>query len=349
MVISEKSLNLFVQAVFISILSIACNIGDRQDSSQQAHPHNENLSIEIYDSTFTLLNRSDSIEILTEGFTWSEGPLWLESQQMLIFSDVPHNVIYSWSEKEGLQKYLTPSGYTSEDRTNSTEPGSNGLLLDSAGNLVICQHGDRRVARMDAPLTEPAARFSTLAGTYQGSRLNSPNDAALYKDGSIYFTDPPYGLRDKDEDPHKELPHNGVYRILPDGELILVVDSLTRPNGIAFSPDHKYLYVAQSDPERAIWMKYELDTAGAVVSGEVLFDATSMTKTEKGFPDGLKVHPSGYIFATGPGGVLVFSPAGNLVGTIRTGQATANCAFDSDFRYLYMTADAFLMRIRIHS
>ena len=303
--------------------------------------------IEIYDDSFTLLSVEDELEVLADGFTWSEGPLWLPDQNMLIFSDVPENKVYSWSKDSGLDEYLNPSGFTGES-TRSPETGANGLTLDRQGKLIMCQHGDRRVARMNASLDKPMSLFGTIADRYEGRRFNSPNDLAVFKDGSIYFTDPPYGLKDQDDDIEKEQPHNGVYRIKQNGKVVLLDDQLTRPNGLAFSPDYSKLYVAQSDPDRAIWMAYDLDDKGNVTDSKLFYDATENTREEVGLPDGLKVHPSGYIFATGPGGVLVFSAAGDLVAKIKTGQATANCAFESNHRFLYMTADSYLMRVPIH-
>ena len=227
------------------------------------------------------------------------------------------------------------------------EPGSNGLLLNPDGKLVLCQHGDRRMAMMDAPVSEPEAKFTTLADSYNGKKLNSPNDAVFHKNGDLYFTDPPYGLEQNENDPAKELDFQGVYKLDKNGKVTLLTKELTRPNGIAFSPDYKKLYVANSDPQKALWMVYDLDKDGLLKNGKVFFDATSKTANQKGLPDGMKVHPDGWVFATGPGGVLIFDPDGTHIGTIMTGQATSNCAFNEDFSQLYMTADDFLMRIKL--
>ena len=290
-----------------------------------------------------LVSPDAQLEVLGEGYKWSEGPLWLPSLDLLIFSDVPENKIYYWKEGEGVQLYLQPSGYTGDE--SPTREGSNGLLLDPEGRLVLCQHGDRRVARMEAPLDEPAADFSTIVDRYEGKRFNSPNDLVYDSRGNLYFTDPPYGLPQQAEDPERELDHHGVYRLGADGQLTLLTDELSRPNGIALSPDEKTLYVANSDPERAIWMAYDLSAEGQISNGRVLFDATERVPDEPGLPDGLKVDKEGYLFATGPGGVFVFKPDGMHLGTIRTGRATANCAFNADQTALYMTADDRLMRI----
>ncbi|PHN08345.1 SMP-30/gluconolactonase/LRE family protein [Flavilitoribacter nigricans] len=287
------------------------------------------------------------IEILAEGFEWSEGPLWLEDQQMVIFSDIPNNRINSW--KPGDQQaavYLEPSGYTGETGRGG-ELGCNGLLLDPEGKLVLCQHGDRRIARMDALLDAPKSEFTTLADNWQGKKLNSPNDAAYHANGSLYFTDPPYGLEKRMDDPGKEIDFQGVYRIDPSGKLHLLTDEITRPNGIGFSPDGKTAYVASSDPDKAIWMAFDVNDAGDFENGRIFYDVTDQVGQAPGLPDGLKVHSNGHIFATGPGGVYIFSPEGEKLGLIRTGEATANCAFDTDEKTLYMTADMYLLRVEL--
>lgn len=286
------------------------------------------------------------VEVLADGFDWTEGPLWLPGENKLIFSDIPSNSIFEWTENGGVKLYLKPSGYTGEEQRGG-EAGSNGLLLSPGGDLVLCQHGDRRVAQMAAPLTSPKPEFITLAGSYNGKKLNSPNDAVFHKNGDVYFTDPPYGLEKNVDDSKKELGFQGVFKVDKLGNIVLLTNELSRPNGIAFSPDYKKLYVANSDPSQAIWMVYELDEKGLIKNGKVFFDATDQTKNLKGLPDGLKVHPNGWIFATGPGGVLVFTPGGEHLGTIITGEATANCAFNADFTELYMTADDYLLRVKL--
>lgn len=289
-----------------------------------------------------LIPAEAKIEILASGFTWSEGPLWLPEQKLLIFSDVPENTIYSWSESAGLNPYLKPSGFSGDSTLH--KEGSNGLLLDEKGQLILCQHGNRQLARMTAPLSSQKPVYEAITDAFQNKKYNSPNDAALSKTGNYYFTDPPYGLK---EDDVKELDFQGVYRVSATGEVTLLIDSLTRPNGIALSPDQQTLYVAVSDPNAAKYYAYSLDSTGNITSGKVLLDVTELGKTRKGSPDGLKVHSSGNLFATGPGGVLVISPEGELLGTILTGQSTANCGFNDDENVLYMTAHMHLMRIKL--
>ena len=286
-------------------------------------------------------------EILAGGFSWSEGPLWLPDQEMLIFSDIPENSIYSWSEKEGLKLYLKPSGYTGT-LPRGGETGSNGLLLDGEGRLVLCQHGDRRMAAMDAPLDHPAPEFLTLADRWQGKRFNSPNDAVISKSGILYFTDPAYGLELRYKDPQRELDFTGVFMRTTDGMVTLLSDSLSAPNGIGLSPDQARLYVANSGGGSGfIWMEYVLDDSGLPVSGHIFSDGNAARDSLKGAPDGLAVRSDGMIFATGPGGVWVFQPDWKHLGIIRTGQATSNCTLDAEEQYLYMTADDYLMRIRL--
>jgi gluconolactonase len=285
------------------------------------------------------------MEILAGGFDWTEGPLWIKDGGYLLFSVIPPNKVCKWKEGEGVTIYLKPSGLTGPKDLRA-EPGSNGLILDPQGRLVLCQHGDRRVAMMDAPLGSPAAKFTTLAGKYENKKLNSPNDAAYHSSGALYFTDPPYGLARRMEDPTKELDFQGVYRLGTDGKLTLLTKEVTRPNGIAFSPDEKKLYVASSDPDKAIWMVYDVQGDGSLKNGHVFADFTKDVGNVKGLPDGLKVDVNGNVFATGPGGVLVFAPDGTHLGTLATGQATSNCAWGDDGSTLYITADQYIVRIK---
>lgn len=287
-----------------------------------------------------LISRDASIEILAEGFDWSEGPLWSTRGEYVIFSDVPRNVVWRWREFEPLTEYLKPSGFTG-DTGRGGEPGSNGLTYDSEGRLILCQHGDRQVARM-----RTRGRFTPLATNYQGKRFNSPNDLAFRSNGDLYFTDPPYGLEKGMNDPAKELSMQGVFRVARRGQVTLIISDLTRPNGIAFSPDEKILYVAVSDPEKAHYMAYDVQSDGTVTGGRIHFDATPMVAGRKGLPDGIKVDRQGNLWGTGPGGVLILSPEGRHLGTLATGQATANCAWGNDGSVLYITADSYLCRVR---
>ena len=286
-------------------------------------------------------------EILAEGFEWSEGPLWLPEQEKVIFSDIPNNSIFEWSEKEGLRLYLKPSGYT-DTISRGGETGSNGLILDRNGQLVLCQHGDRRMARMMAPLDAPAAIFETIAGSWEGKRFNSPNDAVFSSKGKLYITDPAYGMELRYKDPRREMDFTGVFLITPGGEVSLLTDQLTAPNGIGFSPDESSLYVANSGGNSgSIWMEYKVAEDGSLQNEKLFYDARPASDSLRGGPDGLVVRNDGIIFATGPGGVWILTPEGKHLGIIRTGQATSNCTLDARNQYLYMTADMYLMRIRL--
>jgi len=291
-----------------------------------------------------ILSREATIEIIAEGFEWSEGPLWIEDKKMLLFSDVPQNKIYQWTEQDGLKEYLSPSGFTGSN-TTSREPGSNGLLLDDNGRLVLCQHGDRRLAVMSTTVDQPASQFTTIADRYDTMRFNSPNDAAFFND-RFYFTDPPYGLGKQMDDPEKETPFQGVYCVLPDGQVKLLIDSLTRPNGIAVGKDGRYLLVANSDPEKATWYRYELE-GDSVKEGKVFYDATPLTASQKGLPDGLKIDSNGNVFASGPGGVWIFNAEGKVLGKIILPEAASNTALSGDEKTLFVTNDMYVLRIKM--
>lgn len=304
--------------------------------------------VERWDAALDVIIGPDAtIDIIAKGFEWSEGPVWSSTQEELLFSDVPTNTVFAWREGEGLREYLRPSGFTGP-ATDSREPGSNGLLINRAGKLILCQHGNRAVAVMNAPLDSPASDFLELASHYEGKRFNSPNDVAEDRQGNYYFTDPPYGLAAQDQDPAKELSVNGVYRIDGRGTVTLLVDSLTRPNGLALSPDQTKLYVANSDPAKARWYEFVLRDS-LVSAGRVLFDASDLTATQNGLPDGLKVDSRGNIFATGPGGVWIFDSSGKPLGKITLPEATSNCALSPDEKTLYVTNDGQVVRIRLRN
>jgi len=280
------------------------------------------------------------IERLASGMEWAEGPVWMPDEGCLLFSDIPNNRVMRWKEGEGLSLFMQPSGYTGV-ASYGREPGSNGLTRDPQGRLVFCEHGDRRVARL-----EKDGGKKTLADSYQGRRLNSPNDVVFKSDGSMYFTDPPYGLPGQWDDPRRELEFCGVYRLSVEGELTLLTGEMTRPNGLAFSPDERTLYVANSDPEQAVWNAFAVREDGTLGEGRLFADVTSWIGTHAGLPDGLKVDRDGRLFATGPGGVHVFAPDGTRLGRIDTGGKTANCAWGDDGSVLYIAAHQDLCRIR---
>jgi gluconolactonase len=300
-------------------------------------------SIERLDPRFDAIVPKDAvIEVLASGFVWAEGPVWLKQEKAILFSDIPRNRVMRFKDGEGLSIFLEPAGFTGPAAYGS-ERGSNGLTLDRQGCLISCEHGDRRVSRLT-----PGGGKRTVADSYRGKRFNSPNDCAVHSSGAIYFTDPPYGLPKGWNDERRELDCCGIYRVTPDGVVTLVCDTMTRPNGICFSPDEKRLYVAQSDPEAPLWKVFNVKPDGTLDEGRTFFDGTKLVKErKKGLPDGLKVDLAGNVFATGPGGVLVFAADGTHLGTLLTGQATANCAFGDDGKTLYMTADSHLCRTKL--
>jgi gluconolactonase len=290
-----------------------------------------------------LIAPDTKIEVLAGGFTWTEGPVWVSEPNggYLLFSDIPRNSIFRWSESRGVELFMQPSGYTGV-AFYGLEPGSNGLALDGEGRLTACEHGDRRVS----VLTRGGGK-RTLVDRYEGRRLNSPNDLVFDSSGSIYFTDPPYGLPERADDPRRELDFCGVYRLDPNGTLTLLSKQLPRPNGIGLAPDEKTLYVAQSDPNAPIWMSFPINEDRSLGEGKVIFDATAQLSEFPGLPDGLAVAANGVIFGSGPGGIYVLTPTGQLLGRIITEQRTSNCGFDSDQRTLYITADSYLCRVKM--
>jgi gluconolactonase len=293
-----------------------------------------------------VLSPAAAAEIIATGFEWSEGPLWIAEGEMLLFSDVPQNTIYQWTEKNGASVYLRPSGYTGTTGRGG-ETGSNGLLLDDNGKLVLCQHGDRRLARMDAPLLAPTPVFSTLAGNYQGKRFNSPNDAVMNANGDFFFTDPPYGLEKNMEDPLKELPFQGVFKRSRSGDVVLLTDAITRPNGITFLPGEKTLLVGNSDSTLPIWYALDLDEKNEKATMRVFYNAAGYDPFWKGNIDGLKVDRQGIIFATGPGGLWIFNASGKLQGRLLLDAAASNCALSPDEKTLYITNHHQILRYRI--
>jgi gluconolactonase len=297
-----------------------------------------------------------TLEKLADGFKWTEGPVWTHAGYLL-FAEIPSNRIMKWIPgAKSATTFLHPSGYQGSAAYGGPESGSNGMTLDKSGRLTVAGHARRMVYRLES--LAPGAKLTVLAERYEGKRLSSPNDLVYRADGSLYFTDPPYGLPTQgDKDPLKELPFNGVYRIPgaashpagappDDSKLQLIIKDLTRPNGIAFSPDQKYLYVAVSDPNHKVWMRYDVKADGTVSNGRVFFDATS--DKEPGLPDGMKVDEKGNIYSAGPGGVWIISPAGRHLGTIKMPEVTANCNWgDADGKTLYITASSSLYRIRL--
>lgn len=280
------------------------------------------------------------LERLAGGFQWAEGPAWDRAQGALLFSDVPANAIFRWKEGGSARVFLRPSGYTGKAAFTGREPGSNGLAFDGQGRLVLCQHGDRRIARR-----EKDGSITVLAARYQGKRLNSPNDLVFKANGDLYFTDPPFGLPAAFDDPARELSFQGVYRLSRDGTLTLLTRDVRAPNGIGFSPDEKTLYVSNAELDRPVWYAFAVEEDGTLGKGRIFHDATAWAGQGPGAPDGLKVDVHGNVFAAGPRGIHVFAPDGTLLGSIETGVATGNSAFGGDGSVLYVTAGGAIGRI----
>ena len=319
----------FIMTIFIALLPTS-------NAVSQTSAAGAGTLLRIAPAMDALVPANARIEKLSGGFAFTEGPLWHRRFGHLMFSDLRSNAIHIWDDAEGLSTFMQPV-FEGEIETSSV--GSNGLNIDSQGRLILMEHGNRRVSRMENGNTV------VLADNYQGKRLNSPNDSAYRSDGWLYFTDPPYGLAGLEDDPARELDFNGIYRLSPDGELELLESGQTRPNGIAFSPDERTLYVANSDAENKVWMAYVVRDDGTLGTGRVFFDINDQNET--GAADGLKVDVDGNLFATGPGGVWIFDANGKHLGTIKPDEVPANVAWGDDGSTLYMTARSGLYRIRL--
>jgi gluconolactonase len=293
-----------------------------------------------------LIPHDAKVERIANGFTWSEGPVWVREGSYLLFSDVPENRMYRWREGEGASLFLQPSGFAGPDLSPFREAGSNGLEAGPPGSntILVADSGSRAVARLDLA----TKRKQFLADHYGGKRFNSPNDLVRGPDGSIWFTDPPYGLKDLDASPVKEQKVNGVYRLTRAGTVTLVEGGLTFPNGIALSPDARTLYVSNSDPKHAVIMAYKLGPDGVVVSRRLFKDMSALAaKGLPGLPDGMSVDARGNLWASGPGGLYVFTPDGRELGRLDAGTAISNCAFGGpDGKMLFMTAGHEILRLR---
>ncbi len=321
--------------VFLSLALVSC--GDPQSTQTAMSDSGAGTIVRVDPAVDTLIPVDARIEKLADNFAFTEGPVWHRGLDHLMFSDLRSNAIHIWDVEGGLRTFMQP---VFEGQSETTSVGSNGLNIDSDGRLILMEHGNRRVSRR-----ERDGSMTVLADNYQGRRLNSPNDSAYKSDGWLYFTDPPYGLAGLENDPARELDFNGIYRLSPDGQLLLLERNQTRPNGIAFSPDERTLYVANSDAANKVWMAYEVMDDGTLGTGRVFYDVND--QTEEGAADGMKVDVNGNLFATGPGGVWIFSPEGRHLGTIKPDEVPANVAWGDDGSTLYMTARTGLYRIKL--
>jgi len=340
-------------SILIALLTfLACkDVKNKAEKAIEIKPDKSDFQhafsvIYLDESAKNIIAPDAEVQELASGFDWTEGPVWVAEGAYLLFSDIPNNKVYKLNAQNDTITYLNPSG-CSYQNFKGKEPGSNGLLLNAKGELIIMQHGDRRISKMDAPLNNPKETYIPIAVAYKNQKLNSPNDAVFDTLGNLYFTDPPYGLPKGLHDENKELSFQGVYCLLTTGEVVLLDKELKFPNGIGIAPDGKTLYVAVSNPEDAAWYAYDILDAGKVANKKLFYDATHLVGKvgEQGLPDGLKVHSNGNLFATGPGGVWIFNPQGEVLARIKTGQKTANCAFTDDEKKLFMTADNYILSI----
>ncbi|WBH18326.1 SMP-30/gluconolactonase/LRE family protein [Sphingomonas radiodurans] len=291
-----------------------------------------------------VIDANAPIEVLGEGYQWAEGPVWLRKQGWLLFTDVPGNTIWRWRPGRGTDVFMRPSGLAGPVPAAFNEAGANGLAVDSAGRLVMADSGNRAIASVDLA----TRRKTILADRFAGKRFNSPNTVVVARNGAIYFTDPPYGLKDPDRSPLRELDFQGVYRLDPDGRVHLLEGDHRRPNGIALSPDERTLYLALSDETRPELLAYPLDATGRTGKVRLVHDMRAhLAAGAPGLPDGVAVDRAGRIFATGPGGVHVLTADGQLLGIVSTGQAIANLCFGGrDGRTLFLASHDMVASVR---
>jgi gluconolactonase len=339
-----------------SILLASFRAHETRVHAADALPATVPVKIERLDPSLNLLVPTEAVveKVATgPGFSWTEGPVWIPSGYLL-FAEIPSNSIRKWKPGAGVSLFLQPSGWKESTPYAGHEPGSNGMTLDRRGRLTVAGHAQRDVWRMER--IDPKAPVTLLADTYQGKRLNSPNDLVYKSDGTLYFTDPPYGLPKLDDDPTKQLQFNGVYRLPgalthkpgapPDHEALqLLVKDMPRPNGICFSPDEKYLYVNNSEPKK-FWMRYTVKADGTLTDGKVFFDASADPRP--GSPDGMKMDQKGNLYSAGPGGVWIFSPDGKHLGTLDIPERVGNVAWGgADYKTLYVAASSSIYRISL--
>ncbi|WP_380787009.1 SMP-30/gluconolactonase/LRE family protein [Sphingomonas sp. R86521] len=291
-----------------------------------------------------IIDATAPVEVLGEGYRWAEGPVWVRRKNWLLFSDVPGNTMWRWRPDQGIDVFMRPSGLEGPIPDAFNEAGANALAIDPAGRLVMADSGNRAIARVDLD----TRRKTILVGRYHGKRFNSPNTVIVSRNGTIYFTDPPYGLKDQDHSPLRELDFQGVYRLDPDGTLALLDGTHRRPNGVALSPDERTLYLALSDETRPEVLAYPLDARGAVGKPRLFSDMRAQQKAGgSGLPDGMVTDRAGRVFVAGPGGVHVLTPAGRLLGIISTGQTIANCCFGgADGATLFLTSHDMLACVK---
>lgn len=326
-----------ISCASLAVLLSACSTARQETPAAKEAPAIGKI-LRLDPAFDALIAKDARIEKVATGFTFTEGPLW-RPQDVLWFSDVPGNVVRSVSPA-GDVKVLIQNGGGNGSPGPGALIGPNGMIADKDGNVLLCQHGGRRIVRVAPDLT-----MTPVIEKFEGHRFNSPNDLVYRSDGALYFTDPPYGLAKMDADPAKELKFNGVF-LYKDGSLKAIVKDLNLPNGIALSPDEKTLYVSNSDEKKRFWMRYDVAADGTVSNGRIFFDLANAK--EQGIPDGMKVDSQGNVYAAGPEGVWVFSPDGRHIGTIQPGETAANVGWGEDGKSLYITASTSVYRIRVN-
>lgn len=320
--------------------AVGCGPADAPEEAAPATPAADSSVVRLDPALDAIVPAGAEVELVADGFTFTEGPLWRASEGRLWFSDVVGNVLRAVTPDGQVEVLIENAGGESTAPAGSFV-GPNGLLADPSGGVLMTQHSNRQIVRVDDQL-----QTTVVVDRFEGKRLNSPNDLVWGPDGALYFTDPPYGLVGQDEDPAKELDFNGVYRFA-DGEVTALVRDLGRPNGIAFSPDLQTMYVANTEPDRKVIMAYDVTADGGVTNGRVFVDGTA--DSSPGMPDGLKVDTSGNVYATMPGGVWVIAPDGRHLGTIGAPEVAANVGWGDDGRSLYITAETGVYRIRLNA
>ena len=329
----------------LGILVSACTEADVSGTSENLQTASYEMVGSITSTRPDIIDPKAKIERLGGNFGWSEGPVWVGELDALLFTDVPGNTIWKFKDGEGITEYLSPSGAVPPIPDYTSSPGANGLIMLDETHILLPDHGNRALFKLDVHTKEK----TLIVERFGDDRFNSPNDAVLESQhGHIIFTDPPYGLKGQDDSSAKELDYNGVFILRSDGTLDVIADDLTRPNGIILSPDERTLYVANSDPQAAFWMAYDVDAQFRAINPRKILDVTEdVAAGLPGLPDGMAIAENGTIFATGPGGVLILSPEGERLGLISTGTAIANVTFGgADGRDVYMTSNDFLARTR---
>jgi gluconolactonase len=326
----------------IAVLTFAVAQASAQAQSEHVLPQIDVIRLDPRFDKLVPINVK--VEKIVSDRKWVEGPVWNRERGYLLFSDIPSNSVIQWQEGKGSRVFLKPSGYSGKTPFNGPEPGSNGLTFDPEGRLVLAQHGDRRVGRL-----EKNGRKTTLADRYEGRRINSPNDVVFKSNGDLYFTDPPFGLPKAFEDPTKELPFQGVYRFAKSGKLTLIIRDIKAPNGIAFSPDEKKLYLSDVNYERSAWLVYDVLSDGTVTNGRVFADASKWKKPPFFGPDGFKIDKGGNLFGARPGGVSVFAPEGTHLGSLEMGHPTSNVAWGEDGSTLFIAAGTTIYRTKLNT